>query len=69
MNSPGGGRGPSKERDRDSTGRSGSRRREVGGGEGTGWAGGRGGEGGAGVFNNENHRKIRWQPNLIGRMS
>ena len=52
---PSGGRGPSRERDRNATGRSGSRRRggaRGGGGEGRGGGGrggreGRGGEGGA----------------------
>ena len=44
MGSPSGGRGPSRERDRNSTGRSGSRRRGGGGGGGGG-GGKRGGEG------------------------
>ena len=57
------GRGPTRERDRNATGRSGSRRR--GGGEGGGGREGRGGEGGggggvgAGVLDSENNGRIR----------
>ena len=40
----------------------GGRGERTGGG---GWPGARGG----GVLNNENYRKIRWQPSLIGRMN
>ena len=72
MGCPSGGRGPSRERDRNPTGRSGSRRR---GGEGAGGGGGgergggeRGGVG-AGVLDSENNGRIRWQPSLIGRLS
>ena len=58
----------------DSSGRSG-RRRRGGGGDGTGGretgGGETGGEGGAraGMFNSEDNRRIRWESNLIGRMS
>ena len=65
MGCPSGGRGPSRERDRNPTGRSGSRRR--GGGR-EGREGG-GGSVGAGVLDSENNGRIRWQPNLIGKMS
>ena len=65
MGSSSGGRGPSRERDRNSTGRSGTRRRgEEGGG-----AGGRGGGVGTEVLDSENNGRIRWQPSLIGRLS
>ena len=42
-----------------------------GGGEGRGGrgAGERGGGVGAGVLDNENNGRIRWQPSLIGRLS
>ena len=65
MSCPSGGRGPSRDRVRNATSRSGSRRR-GGGGE------GRGGEGGAwggGVLDSENNGRIRWQPSLIGKLS
>ena len=55
MGCPSGGRGPSRERDGNSTGRSGSRRR--------------GGGVGAGVLDSENNGRIRWQPSLIWRLS
>ena len=65
MGSRSGGRGPSRERDRNSTGRSGSRRR--GGGKGERRRGGveRGTDVGARVFDSENNGRIRWQPSLI----
>ena len=69
MGSPNGGRGPSRERDRNSTGRSGSRRT---GGRREGERDGRGGEGGgvgAGVFDSENNGRIRWQPSPMVRLS
>ena len=54
MGCPSGGRGPSRERDRNSTGRSGSRRRGGGGGEGRERdIGERGGRGGGGVGQRE----------------
>ena len=55
------GRGLSRERDRNSTDRSGSRMRGRGAGE-------RGGVG-AGVLKSENNGRIRWQPSLIERLS
>ena len=68
MGSRSGGRGPSRERDRNSTGRSGSRRRGGGGGEEEG-RGREGGDVGARVFDSENNGRIRWQPSLKGRLS
>ena len=59
MSCPSGGKRPSRERDGNSTSRSGSR---MGGG-------GRGGGVGAGVLDSENNGRIRWQPSLIGRLS
>ena len=68
MGCPSGGRGPSSDRDRNSTSRSGSRRRGGGEGGGETGAGGRGGSVGAGVLDSENNGRIRWQPILIGRL-
>ena len=71
LGSPCGGRGPARERDRDSTGQSESRRRRERGGEGRGGrgAGGCGGCGGSDVLNGENNERTRWQPSLMGRVS
>ena len=66
MGCPSGGRGPSRERDRDYTSRSGSRRMGGRGGRG---AEGRGGGVGAGVLDSENNERIHWQPSLMGRLS
>ena len=59
MGSPSGRRGPSREKDRNSTGRSRSRRRGRGEGGGVG----------AGVLDSENNGRTHWQPSLIGRLS
>ena len=61
MGSRSGRRGPSRERDRNSTCRSGSKRR----GRGKGEVGGRG-DVGADVLNSENNGRTRWQTSLIG---
>ena len=69
MGCPSGGIGPSRERGRNSTSRSGSGRR-GGGGEGRERGGGkRGGGGGPGVLDSDNNGRILWQPSLIGRLS
>ena len=60
--------GLSRERYRDSAGRSGSRSRKGGGTGDERGAGGEGG-GGGGVLNSENNGRIRWQPSMIERMS
>ena len=57
------------ERNRNSTGRSGSRRRGGGEGREGGGAGGRGRGVGAVVLDSENNGRICWQPSLIGRLS
>ena len=64
MGSPSGGRSPSREKDRNSTSRSGSRKRGGGG-----RAGERGGNVGAGVLDSEHNGRIRWQPSPMGRLS
>ena len=69
MSCPSGGRGPSRERDRNSTSRRGSRRRGGGRGGERERRGGEGGGVGAGVLDSENNGRIRWQPSLIGRLS
>ena len=69
MGCPSGGRGPSRERDGNSTGRSGSRRRGGGRERERGAGGGEGGGVGAGVLDSENNGRIRWQPSLIWRLS
>ena len=69
MGSPNGGRGHSRERDSNSTGRSRSRRRRAGGEERRRRGGGENGGVGAGLFNSEKNGRIRWQPSLIERLS
>ena len=59
MGCPSCGREPSRERDRNSFSRSGSRRRGGGEGRGGRGAGGRGGGVGAGVLDSENNGRIR----------
>ena len=69
MGSPSGGRGPSRERDRNSTMEGGAGRRRAGGeGRGGRGAGGRGGCVGPGVLNSENNGSIHSQPSLIERL-
>ena len=60
MGSPSGVRGPLRERDGNSTVRSGSRRRRKGGGG--------GGVVGPGVLSSGNNVEISWQPSLMGRL-
>ena len=71
MGSPSGGRGPSRERDRNSTGQNGSKRRGGGGGQERGRAGGRGGCVGGGVLDSENNGRSVGNSACkeIGRMS
>ena len=70
MSSRSGERGPPRERERNSTGRSGSRRRgEEREGEGRERPREERGGVGAGVLDSEGNGRIPWQPSLIGRLS